>query len=95
MGRLIGVMGAVSRDRDTLAALHLIYTLAGFAESLADLREAQDRLHQARAARHAAGQFRAYHHPPAGTTGTSTASTRSVRPPVPDPMPPQRRSPQR
>jgi hypothetical protein len=60
-------MGAVSRDQDTTAALHLIFTLAAMAESLADLREAQHRLHQARAARHAAGQLRAYR-PPAGPT---------------------------
>jgi len=37
------------------------------AESLADLREAQDRLHQARDARSAAQQLRAYT-PPAGST---------------------------
>ena len=28
MARLIAVMGTVSRDRDTLAALHLVYPLA-------------------------------------------------------------------
>jgi hypothetical protein len=63
MARLIAVMGAVSRDQDTTAALHLIYTLTALAESLADLREAQDRLHQARAARYAAGQLRDYRPP--------------------------------
>jgi hypothetical protein len=41
MARLIGVMGTLSRDRDTMAALHLIYTLAALAETLRDLREAQ------------------------------------------------------
>jgi hypothetical protein len=90
VARLIGVMGALSRDRDTLAALHLVYMLAALAESLADLREAQDRLHQARAARHAAGQLRAYH-PPIGTAGTGTAGTPVARPPVPDPPSPDRR----
>jgi hypothetical protein len=68
MTRLIAVMGTVSRDRDTLAALHLVFTSAALAESLADLREAQERLHQARAARRAAGQLRQYQ-PPAGTAG--------------------------
>ncbi len=65
MARLISVMGALSRDEDTMAALHLVYTLAALAESLADLREAQDRLHQSRDARDAARQLRAYT-PPAG-----------------------------
>jgi hypothetical protein len=72
MARLIAVMGTVSRDRDTLAALHLIYTLAALAESLADLRQAQERLHQARAARHAAGQLRQYQ-APAGRAGRPRA----------------------
>jgi hypothetical protein len=65
IARLISVMGALSRGEDTMAALYLVYTLAALAESLADLREAQDRLHQARDARAAAGQLRAYT-PPAG-----------------------------
>ncbi len=85
MARLIRVMGALSLDRDTMAALHLIYTLAALAETLADLREAQDRLHQAQAAHHAAGQLRAYH-PPAGTTGTGTVRTPMARPPMLDPL---------
>lgn len=84
MARLIGLMGALSRDRDTLAALHLIYTLAALAESLADLREAQDRVHQARAARHAAAQLRAYHLP-TGPPGPPTGGPAPVRPPVPGP----------
>jgi hypothetical protein len=82
--RLIGVMGTLSRDRDTVAALHLVLTLAALAESLADLREAQQRLHQARAARHAAGQLRDYR-PPAGTPGAGTADAPAARPIVPDP----------
>lgn len=66
MARLIAVMGGLSRDRDTLAALHLVFALAALAESLADLREAQDRLHQAKAARHAVNQLRVWS-PPAET----------------------------
>jgi hypothetical protein len=84
MARLIGVMGTLSRDRDTVAALHLVLTLAALAESLADLAEAQHRLHKARAARHAAGQLRDYQ-PPAGTTGAGTAHAPAARPIVPDP----------
>jgi hypothetical protein len=42
-----------------MAALHLVYTFAALAENLADLREAQQRRHQAQAARQAAGQLRA------------------------------------
>jgi hypothetical protein len=94
MARLIAVLGTVSRDRDTLAALHLIYTLAALAESLADLREAQARLSQARAARHAAGQLRRYQ-PPAGTAGTRTPGMRAARPPVPDSPSTDRRGQQR
>jgi hypothetical protein len=94
MARLIAVIGAASRDQDTTAALHLIYTLAALAETLADLRQAQDRLHQARAARQAAGQLRDYL-PPAGPTGPHMTGARGVRPPVPDPLSADRRGRQR
>jgi hypothetical protein len=60
MARLIGLMGAISQDRGTTDLLHLVYTLAALAENLADLRESQQRLHQARAARTAAQQLRTY-----------------------------------
>jgi hypothetical protein len=59
MARLITLMGRLSGDEDTVAALHLVYTLAMFSENLADWREAQQRLHQADAARTAARQLRA------------------------------------
>ncbi|MDQ7905979.1 relaxase [Phytohabitans sp. ZYX-F-186] len=85
MARLIAVMGSLSRDRDTVAALHLVLTLAALAESLADLREAQHRLAQARAARHAAGQLRAWTSPPTGA-GPLSPATAGVRPPGPDPL---------
>jgi hypothetical protein len=94
MARLIAVIGAVSRDRDTVAALHLVFTLAALAESLADLREAQARLHQARAARHAAGQLRQYQ-PPATTADARTPGMRAARPPVPDSPTIDRRGQQR
>ena len=93
MARLIAVMGAVSRDQDTTAALHLIFTMAALAESLAELREAQDRLHQARAARHAAGQ--PSHLRATRRTGRTVYGGRGIRPPVPDSMSADRRGRQR
>jgi len=80
MARLIAVMGELSRDQDTTAALHLIYTLAALAESLADLREAQHRLHQVQAARTAAEGLRAWT-PPAGSSGVPLARAGAVRDP--------------
>ncbi|WP_431726934.1 relaxase/mobilization nuclease domain-containing protein [Verrucosispora sp. TAA-831] len=94
MARLIAATGTVSRDRDTVAALHLVFTVAALAESLADLRKAQDRLHQARAARHAAGHLPLYH-PPAGTADARTPDARAARPPTPDPPSLDRRGRQR
>lgn len=47
-----------------VAALHLVPVFAALAETLADLRQTQHRLHKARAARHAAGQLRQYRPPP-------------------------------
>jgi hypothetical protein len=67
MGRLIALLGRLTRDEDTMAALRLVYALAALAESLADLREAQRRLHQVRAARDAAARLRAWIPPVAGT----------------------------
>jgi hypothetical protein len=72
MARLIAMMGMLSRDQDTLAALHLIYALAAFAESLADLRQAHDRRYQTRAARHTAAQLRAW--TPSATTSANPAT---------------------
>jgi hypothetical protein len=94
MARLIAVMGMVSRDRDTAAALHLVFTLAGLAESLADLRQAQERLHQARAARHAAGQLCQYWLP-AGTAGVRPPGARAARAQIPEPRSTDRRGRQR
>jgi hypothetical protein len=57
--RLIALMGVISDDKDAADALRLIYTLAAMAEHLADLRESQQRLHQARAAREVTALLRA------------------------------------
>lgn len=64
MARSIGLSGAVSHDQDRKAALHLIYAVAALADTLGDLRDAQQRLHQTQAARAAATQLRAYNPPP-------------------------------
>jgi hypothetical protein len=75
----------VSRDWDNAAALHLVFALAALAEGLAGLREAQDRLAQAWAARHVAGQLRQYR-PPAGTAHASAPGAQAVRAPVSEPI---------
>lgn len=63
MARLITVMGRLTGDHDTDAALFLIYNMAALAEHLADLRVTQRRLHQVRDARHAAQPLRALTRP--------------------------------
>ena len=83
MGRWITVMGVVSRDRNTTASLHLVFTLAALAESLADLRDAQDRLSPAQAARRSARRLRRYR-PPAGTA--RAPDVRAARAAMPDPI---------
>ena len=59
MSRLIAVMGRLTDDEDTAAAFHLLQTMAMFADNLAAVREAQQRQHQATAARNAAERLRA------------------------------------
>jgi len=80
MARLIGLMGAISNDRDAAAMLHLLYALAGLAENLADLREAQHRLHQVRTARFAAARLRAYVVPSPAADATTRRPPAAVRP---------------
>jgi hypothetical protein len=58
MARLIAATGRLTGDHDTTAALWLIYHLAALADHLADLRQTQQRLHQVRDARYAAGWLR-------------------------------------
>ena len=59
MARLIHLMGRISGDEDTYALLALLLDVARFGDTLASLREAQHRLHQATAARKAAVLLRA------------------------------------
>jgi hypothetical protein len=61
MGRLVALAGKLSRDQDLEAALTLTYTIAAFAESLAILREAHGRLHQAQAAQEGAAKLASGH----------------------------------
>lgn len=58
MSRLVHLMGRISGDKDTFAMLALLLDLARLADTLAALREAQDRYHQARAAIRAAETLR-------------------------------------
>ena len=59
MARLIAVVGRLTGEHDTAAALFLLYNLAALAEHLADLRQTQQQLHQVRDARYAAHRLRA------------------------------------
>ncbi|WP_018788812.1 hypothetical protein [Micromonospora sp. CNB394] len=58
MSRLVALMGRISGDDDAIAALALVMDLARLADTLEQLRTAQQRLHQAEAARAAAGALR-------------------------------------
>ncbi|MBQ1041437.1 relaxase [Micromonospora sp. C72] len=59
MSRLVALMGRISGDDDTIAALALVMDLARLADTLEQLRTSQQRLHQAEAARAAASALRA------------------------------------
>ncbi|MEU7802660.1 relaxase [Micromonospora arborensis] len=74
MARLVALMGRISGDEDAYAALRLVLKMAKLADALEQLRVAQQRLHQAEAARLAAATLRAI----AGGT----------RPPVAPPLTP-------
>ncbi|WP_030487978.1 mobilization relaxase component [Micromonospora chokoriensis] len=58
MSRLVALMGRVSGEDDVIAALALVMDLARLADTLEQLRNAQQRLHQAEAARSAAAALR-------------------------------------
>src|SRR5690606_13661252 len=80
--RLVHVMGRISGDRDTQALLVLMFDLARLADTLAALRSAQERYHQAQAALRAATTLRA-------ATQTTGRLSRSGIPEQPDPAAPQ------
>ncbi|RQX02811.1 relaxase [Micromonospora arida] len=58
MSRLVALMGRISGDDDALVVLALVMDLARFADTLEQLRSAQQRLHQAEAARAAGDVLR-------------------------------------
>ncbi|MFG1940323.1 relaxase [Micromonospora tulbaghiae] len=58
MSRLVALMGRISGDDDAMAALALVMDLARLADTLEQLRTAQQRLHQAETARAAADALR-------------------------------------
>jgi len=103
--RVISAYALVSQDR-TLAPLLLIVRLAALAEAVAELREAQQRAHQAQAALHAAGHLHTYRRTRTRPTAeAATPAPEERRPPGTDaartaaasfpdsPFPPDRPSP--
>jgi hypothetical protein len=58
MSRLVHLMGRLSGDKDSFAMLALLLDLARLADTLASLRQAQQRYHQAEAALRAAETLR-------------------------------------
>jgi hypothetical protein len=84
LARLVGLMGQLSNDRNGTAAVQLVYLLAGFADNLATLREAQQRRSQAAAASKAAAHL----HSTAATHRRPTAAPASGQPLPVAPLPP-------
>lgn len=84
MARLTALTGRLTGDHHTTDALQLMLHLAALAEHLAHLRQAQQRLHQARAARKAAdGRRRSEdHHSTLGSQGSPGWQSLRSRPPL-------------
>ena len=82
MARLVALMGRVSGDNDAIAALALVMDLARLADTLEELRRAQQRLHQADAARQTAAALRAAAN---GGAKPSAAPVTAVQLPLPVP----------
>jgi hypothetical protein len=78
MARLIGLMGQLSDDQDAAAALHLVYLIAGFADSLATFRQTRQQRSHAAAAYTAATHLHASRTRP--LTRTAPAPTRATAP---------------
>jgi hypothetical protein len=73
MSRLLGVAGHLADNPAALAMLRLIVNLSLLADALAELRESQRRIHQARAARTAARLLRMAADDVAGSATTPPA----------------------
>ncbi len=81
MSRLVHLMGQMAGDKDTFAMLALLLDLARLSDTLAILRDGQDRFHQAEAARAAATILR--------TAANDGGRLGPVTPPLPDNFPPE------
>jgi hypothetical protein len=90
VARFILVSAVMASNDDIDAALRFYYTMAVLIDSLADLRDAQQRLHQAQAARDAAQRLRSWTPWVAYARVTPAASARRQR--QPGPVPPQQKS---
>ena len=91
MARLIGVAGQLADNDALFGMLRLIVNLSLLADALAELRESQQRLHQARAARTAARLLRAAADAPAGPAPSMTgAGTAPATGPLTGPSTPRR-----
>lgn len=85
MARLIALSAAAGGDNRTAAVLFV--AMAGFIDAMADLRQAQRRLHQVHVARAAAQRLRSWTPPPAaaGTASAAPAGSRARVRPAPRP----------
>ena len=72
VSRLVGLAGRLADDKAWFAMLRLIVKLSLLADALAELRDSQQRIHQARAARTAARLLRAAADAPTGPPLTVT-----------------------
>lgn len=90
MARFLLVNAVVARSDEIGAALKFYYPMAVLIDNLADLRDAQQRLHQAHAARDAAGRLRSWRPPVPATPTSPAASGRRWR--QPGPFSPQQRT---
>jgi len=79
LARLIAATGRLTSTDDTTAALELVLQIAALADTLADLRRAQQRLHQARDALRCAEHLRAL----VTSTGTHDGAPTTAAYPVP------------
>jgi hypothetical protein len=95
MARFLLVNAVMARSDEIDAALRFYYTMAVLIDNLADLRDAQQRIHQAHAARDAAGRLRSWTPSVASTRVTPAAAVRRWRQPGPWPRreAPDRRQP--
>ena len=85
MARFLLVNAVMARSDEIDVALRFYYTMAVLIDYLADIRDAQRRLHQAHAARDAAGRLRDWRPSVASTRVTPAAAARRWRRPGPLP----------